>query len=196
MSTPSPDFRRLATRQPPRTGQQGVALVVALLLMIVATLTGLAGIRNSALQESMTGNLYDRALAMQAAEAALAAAADALSTGTANSIDCSPDVATPCRVVPANAFTGTDDDWQALPTTFVINDALQTGLTPQFHVQWVGAQNVPLTGQAANCLQYGTSGCPEARFNIYRITARSDNPTLNNGRAIVVLSRLARVPLL
>lgn len=196
MSTPRPNLSPLATRLPPHTRQAGVALVVALLLMIVATLTGLAGIRNSALQESMAGNLYDRSLAMQAAEAALAAAANALSSGPANSLDCSPDVAIPCRVVPANAFTGTDGDWRAVPAEFILNDGLQAGLTPQFHIQWVGAQNVPLTGQAANCLQYGTSGCPEARFNIYRITARSDNPTLNNGRAIVVLSRLARVPLL
>ncbi|MDD3673944.1 MULTISPECIES: PilX N-terminal domain-containing pilus assembly protein [Thauera] len=177
-------------------GQRGVALVVALILLVIATLTGLAGIRNSALQESLTGNMYDRTLAMQAAEAALVAATAAISSGTASTVDCSPEQP-PCRVVPANAFTGTDGDWQDVPSGFVVNNALQAGTTPQYLIQWVGSQNVPLTGQAANCLQYGSESlCPAARFNLYRITARSDNPAANSGRALVVLSRIARVPVL
>lgn len=179
-----------------QTGQRGIALVLALILLVIATLTGLAGIRNSTLQESLAGNMYDRTLAMQAAEAALIAATAALSGGTATSVDCSPDQP-PCPVVPANAFTGTDGNWQGVPSGFVVNASLQTGTTPQYLIQWIGAQNVPLTGQAANCLQYGSeSACPAARFNLYRITARSDNPAANSGRALVVLSRIARVPVL
>ena len=61
-------------RREPRAykhAERGVALVVALVLMVVATLIGLAGIRGTSLQERMSANLYDRSLAFQRAEAAL-----------------------------------------------------------------------------------------------------------------------------
>ncbi|MBP8276467.1 MAG: hypothetical protein KAX55_06220 [Propionivibrio sp.] len=176
--------------------QRGIALVVALILLVIATLSGIAGIRNTTLQETMTGNFYDRSLAMQAAEAGIVAALAALSEDvpTIAPVDCASG-AVLCRVVPENAFTGTDANWHDAGDDFVVNAALMAGTQPQFHVQWIGIETIPLTGQAANCLQYGAqSSCPESSFNLYRITARSGNPTIDNGRAIVVLSSLARVP--
>lgn len=53
--------------------QQGSALIVALLLMVVITLLALAGARNTILQERMAGNMHDRNMAFQAAEAGLRA---------------------------------------------------------------------------------------------------------------------------
>ena len=78
--------------------QRGIALVVALILLVIATLSGIAGIRNTTLQETMTGNFYDRSLAMQAAEAGIVAALAALSEDvptivgidTSRSIGCHP----------------------------------------------------------------------------------------------------------
>lgn len=51
--------------------QHGVALVVVLILLLVMTLLGLASMRGTVLEERMSGNMYDRGLAFQAAEAAL-----------------------------------------------------------------------------------------------------------------------------
>jgi len=51
--------------------QRGVALVVALILLVVMTLLGLAGLRTVTLQEKMTASSFDRSLAFQAAESAL-----------------------------------------------------------------------------------------------------------------------------
>lgn len=51
--------------------QQGVALVVAIILLIVITLMGLAAVRGTIMQQKMTSNFYDRQLAFQAAEAGL-----------------------------------------------------------------------------------------------------------------------------
>ena len=51
--------------------QQGAALMVALILLVVMTLLGLASIRIVLQEERMAGNAYDRSLAFQAAEAAL-----------------------------------------------------------------------------------------------------------------------------
>lgn len=51
--------------------QQGVALVVVLILLLVVTLLGLASLRGTLLEERMSANLFDRSLSFQAVEAAL-----------------------------------------------------------------------------------------------------------------------------
>jgi type IV pilus assembly protein PilX len=51
--------------------QQGVALVVSLLLLLAITLLAVSNMKRTTVQEQMTGNLYDRQLALQQAEAAL-----------------------------------------------------------------------------------------------------------------------------
>lgn len=51
--------------------QQGVVLVVALIMLLLLTIIGLAGMRSTLLEERMAGNLRDHNLAFQAAEAAL-----------------------------------------------------------------------------------------------------------------------------
>jgi len=54
-----------------RPRQQGAALVVSLVLLLVVTVLGVASMRTTTLQERMAGNLRDSNLAFQAAEAAL-----------------------------------------------------------------------------------------------------------------------------
>ncbi len=51
--------------------QQGISLVIVLILLIVMSVLGVAVLRSSAMQERMTANLRDRNLAFQAAETAL-----------------------------------------------------------------------------------------------------------------------------
>lgn len=51
--------------------QQGAALVVGLIMLLLLTLVGVAGMRDTLLQEKMVGNMRDREIALQAAEAAL-----------------------------------------------------------------------------------------------------------------------------
>ena len=51
--------------------QRGAALIVSLLLLIAITLLALSNMKRTTVQEQMTGNLYDRQLALQQAEAAL-----------------------------------------------------------------------------------------------------------------------------
>jgi len=59
------------TRPVMRRSQQGVALVIALVLLVTITLLGLSSMRNTGLQERMSANLFDRSLAFQASETAL-----------------------------------------------------------------------------------------------------------------------------
>ncbi len=51
--------------------QRGVVLVVGLLLLLVMTVLGVTTIKSTILEEKMAGNLRDKDLAFQAAEAAL-----------------------------------------------------------------------------------------------------------------------------
>lgn len=51
--------------------QQGSALLVSLIILVVMTLLGLSGMRTSVMEEKMAGNMRDNELAFQAAEAAL-----------------------------------------------------------------------------------------------------------------------------
>lgn len=51
--------------------QRGIALPVIMILMVVLALLSVSGMDDTALQERMAGNLRDRGIAFQAAEAAL-----------------------------------------------------------------------------------------------------------------------------
>lgn len=54
--------------------QRGAALVVGLIMLLLLTLIGVAGMKDTLLQEKMAGNARDREIALQAAESALRAA--------------------------------------------------------------------------------------------------------------------------
>lgn len=51
--------------------QQGVVLLVGLIMLLLMTVVGLAAIRGSNLQETMAGNMRERQVAFQVAEAGL-----------------------------------------------------------------------------------------------------------------------------
>jgi type IV pilus assembly protein PilX len=55
----------------PHSRQRGATLIVALVLLMLLTMIGVAGMQDTTLQEKMVGNMRDRSLAFQAAEAAL-----------------------------------------------------------------------------------------------------------------------------
>lgn len=170
--------------------QTGVALIVAMILLVVATLLGLSGMQNTALQERMSGNMFDRSLAMQISEGALRAAEAAISANPNLGVNCRPSSTTDCPVTPANTFTGTNSEWTNVTGAFLNNTGIAAG-TPQYHIQILGeAADDDPTGinRSANVAQYGGGGgVPTARH--YRITARSHVPSdAVSNRAIVVLS--------
>ncbi|MFI8742234.1 pilus assembly PilX family protein [Stutzerimonas zhaodongensis] len=58
-------------KQTDTSSQKGAVLVVALIMLLLLTVIGLASMRGTSLQESMSGNMRDSSLALQASEAAL-----------------------------------------------------------------------------------------------------------------------------
>ena len=74
-------IRFLSRQNGPMMGQKGSVLLVSLIMLLLLTLVAVAGMQGTILQERMTGNLRDRGLAFQAAEAALREAEDFLEGG-------------------------------------------------------------------------------------------------------------------
>ena len=181
-----------ATRRVPRIrvrAQRGVALVVALILLLVATLLGLAASRGTALQERMSANSYDRSLAFQRSESALRAAEEAITTdwriANLGGVDCT---SAGCPVYPANTFTGTSATWRNVGADFDVNNAITPDI-PQYHIAFMGTGPADADlGQAQSAGSYNYGGTPPPdTVAFYRVTARSSSPTTLNGRAIVVL---------
>lgn len=185
----SPNARRGSPRLP--SAQRGVALVVALILLVIALLIGLAASRGSLLQERMSANLYDRSLAFQRAESGLRAAEGAITNSwkitDLGGTDCSPSVSL-CPEAPADTFTGTDATWIDVGTPYNV-DAAVTPNKPQYTVELMGTgpseSSLDLSANA-DYTNYGNSYPPD-NVAYYRVTARSSNPATAGDRSVVVL---------
>jgi type IV pilus assembly protein PilX len=190
--------RNQRTRCASAPAQRGVALVVALVLLVVALLLGLAGIRGTLLQERMSSNMYDRSLAFQRAESALRAAEAAITDNSniedLEGADCSPEIAL-CESVPDTAFTQDDASWVNVSETYDVNDEKAPD-EPQYTVQFMGTgsseDNLGLN-QNADYNNYGNSYPPD-NVAYYRVTARSSNPETVGDRSIVVLQTTVKRP--
>ena len=66
--------------------QQGVSLLMVLILLVVMSILGVAVLRSSAMQERMSANLRDRNDALQAAEAGLRVAQQAVIANTGSGV--------------------------------------------------------------------------------------------------------------
>ncbi|MDP3454297.1 PilX N-terminal domain-containing pilus assembly protein [Methyloversatilis sp.] len=84
----------MSARHPDLRSQRGATLLVALVMLIVMTLLGLASIRGTSMQEKMGANMYDRSLAFQAVESALREAEASITVTTtvtnSNGLYCLP----------------------------------------------------------------------------------------------------------
>lgn len=154
--------------------QQGVSLVIVLVLLLVMTVLGLAVLRGTLLEERMTANLLDRSLSFQAAEAALREGEEMAATEPAPpSSGCSAGLC-------AQPLPGDEDRWRQSGFNGWVDasSTVNTATTPtSFFVEYMGEaptwpgcdRQVPVPAQ---CLR-----------PTYRITARSSE----KGRAQVLL---------
>jgi len=160
-------------------GPQGVALVVALMMLAVILVLGLTALRLSTAQERMTGYTLDRQLAFQAAEAALREIEARIENVRPNAgTDCAASAtatAEPLRVCPA-PVAGAAARWVA------INAAQWGQATP---VGPAGAQITPtyLIEHLGNEFACDSSASATLNCRQYRITVRAGGDT----RAAVML---------
>lgn len=165
---------------------RGFSLIIVLILMVIMIIVGLAVIRGVTLRQKMSTNMYDRSLAFQSAEAALrageAAVRAAVVAGGSTGVNCSAGAA--CPIPPAGTYTASGAGW-----TNVTSIQSAGATTPQYYVQYMGQRTSSeqlSSGYSANANQYG-GGSSSVLQSVYRVIARSQDPTLANGRAVVVL---------
>ena len=145
--------------------QRGVALVIGLILLVVMTLFGLLVVRNISGDERMAGYTYDRALALQGAEAALRQAEALVETikpqptSGCSDFTVSPDTV---RVCAAPAATDTPR-WLVISFTCLFSAlAFSSGsltVTPTYFVEYLGdafpcSTNPDCSSQPCTCLRY------------------------------------------
>lgn len=164
------------------TRQNGIALAVALVLLVIVAMIGLAAVSNTIMQNKMSANQYDREIAFQSAATALRIAENYIRnhpdvTAARNCADAD----TQC---PADPFSDT-----SLTPTSINSDDLSAGAgTTQYIIEdmgrWTNAKVNNGYDQTANAAQNGQH--PHAgKVHVYRITARSGEP--DSDRAVVTL---------
>ena len=184
--------------------QRGITLAIVLIMLLIITVLGVASIRGATTQERMTGNFYDRTLAMQAAESALRAGFRLVTESNTPpdvAINCTESTEGRCAAVPVTAFTGgtAADGWS---NAAKINTDLSASSSPQYLIQKIALiQNGAGSSSTDDAFDLGIGyrdrGIPTSTTSIYRIIARSRVPTSDSNnddsaRSIVVLSAIAR----
>ena len=185
--------------------QQGMALVVSLVLLVVVTLVGLAGMRGTVMQERMAGGAYDRETAFQAAEAALALGArEFVADPSYWDGKRANNAALDCRDKSCASDPSPINEWKDIPSGNA-NDkftALDPANAPQYLVQLLGAcesggmRGSGFTG-TTDQNEAGPKGQQLSRApgTCYRITARAIDPTEDDNaeRAQVILQATYRM---
>jgi type IV pilus assembly protein PilX len=174
--------------------QRGVALVVALILLIVITLVGLAAVGGTIMQNKMASNQYDREVAFQNAESALRIA-------EARIISNPSDIARNCQSGGTTCLDNPFDDpnllsskIHTLPTSAYAAQSNATG-QPQYVIEsmghWINFSSDTGYNRTANAAQYGAQGKSSTAM-YYRITVRSGDPAKVGDRAVVTLQTVIR----
>lgn len=114
------DFKQL-TGAPGQGRQQGMVLLVALVMLLLITMIGISSMQNATMQEKMTASVQIRTTTFQSAEAALrvgenAVAASTYSLTTCTGAQCAPP-AEYNTVIAAGANSTSGVTWVAVGTT-------------------------------------------------------------------------------
>ena len=145
-----------------RAGQQGAALVVSLVLLLVVTVLGVTSMRTTTLQERMAGNLRDNNLAFQAAEAALRDGEQMLQQATLPAFD-GTDGLLPRQPSAGVAAFWNEYAWSTQSREATrLEDVGMTAAPPRFVIE----ELPPVPGEG-DSLRFGP--LPEVGF--YRVTA-------------------------
>lgn len=173
-----------------KSREAGAALIVALIMLLISTMIGLASIRSTATSERMAANMYDRSLAYQAAEAALRAGELAVEADSVTAIDCTLNNAD-CPPTPVSTFNPANSTgWTLSGNGFAVNNELMSSAS-SYYVEKMGevggTDEFGLT-DSANCANY--AGCDQTAPTaaLYRITGRSlIGGNDGDGRSVVAL---------
>lgn len=160
--------------------QRGAVLIIGLVMLLLLTIIGLASIRGSGLQEQMAGNIRDKNVAFQAAEASLRAGEEIINgvsppSFTGSVVGYYPDLNKPSAMRPRPvAWTGAN--WDAWSVQLATSTLSQVYEQPRYAMERL---TVPAasTNQGA-CVDFECKAkVPDPIY--YRITSRGKGGTLD-----------------
>jgi type IV pilus assembly protein PilX len=159
--------------------QQGVVLVVSLIMLLLMTLIGITGMQTTSLEEKMAGNMRDRNLAFQAAESALKAGETFLATTALAALpafDCTngfyPQSGTGCA---AATPIWDNSNWDANDSQPYVGVLANLATNPRYIIEDMGSRNAG-----------------GVDLQVYRITAHATGGTLD---AEVLLQSIYEIPI-
>ena len=167
--------------------QNGIALVVVLILLVAMSLLAIVSLRGTLMEERMSANMMDRSLSFQAAEAALregealAATKPVLpASGCNNGVCAMPDATAAPRWRDAAVWAG---------ARVAVVDLGGTTARPRYFIELLD-ENVPARGTCTTSEDLSPDATCSGKEHRYRITARSEAV----GRAQVMLQSHYAVP--
>jgi type IV pilus assembly protein PilX len=149
-----------------RNKQEGVVLIVGLVMMLLLTIIGMAAIRSSSMQELMASNIKDRNLAFQACEAALRVAEAAATNKSCTVFDgtngCYADQNTSAPII-----GWSDQQW----ATNSVEAAIDLSLTkkPRYVIEKISSA-AGASSQLGEGIDYSGGMATNTGSNTYRIT--------------------------
>lgn len=168
--------------------QKGAVLVVGLVMLLLMTVVGLAAIRGSGMQELMAGNMRDRNLSFQAAEAGLRSGEAILVNTAAMNFDGNnglyPDLSLPGST-PGVPTHWTGANWEANAAT---GDEELDGLfaQPRYVVEELPRTLAP--GAEGGAVDFASQLTAEEVL-YYRVTSRATGGSEN---AVTILQSVVR----
>ena len=167
--------------------QNGIALVVVLILLVAMSLLAIVSLRGTLMEERMSANMMDRSLSFQAAEAALregealAATKPVLpASGCNNGVCAMPDATAAPRWRDAAVWAG---------ARVAVVDLGGTTARPRYFIELLD-DDVPARGTCTTSEDLSPDATCSGKEHRYRITARSEA----EGRAQVMLQSHYAVP--
>lgn len=162
--------------------QHGAALLTGLIFMVILTLIGVTAARMAGLEERMSGNLRDRAIAMQAAEMALRnAEQDILTSGRISGVTSFDAACTGglCYNGPNANSNGTN--WATTPVWTLVS--MTAAPSVQYGSHAAGAAINGVSAQPRYLIEaiqkYCWRRCESSLTTGYRITVRAQGANLN-----------------
>lgn len=174
-----------------RHHQQGIALAISLILLVVVTVLGIAAISGTAMQNRMAANQYDRMLAFQASSSVLQVVIDGLASGSADVMsdlrDCTEASAINCIANPFKDATMPNNfKKKVAPSEYKAGPGYAED-EPSYVLEYLGEWPDPSSITGANQLVSSQTYGQVQLVDFYRATVRSGEPRVSGDRAIVTV---------
>ncbi|MGD8177230.1 pilus assembly PilX family protein [Marinimicrobium sp. ARAG 43.8] len=176
--------------------QRGAVLIIGLIMLLLMTIVGLAAIRGSGLQEMMAGNMRERTLAFQAAEAGLREGETELINLAPEDFDDQVNGLYPdLGVVSTNPFQQSLSEWSAEQWGA---RGLQTSLSlegpvsgpPIYVVEHMTALAQQVAENTGSGIDIGSLESTGLELDFYRVSARGESAS---GTATAIVQSTYRV---